>query len=120
MRQDSHFCEIVLGAKTPGKPPEATFWQKQKVEIEARGRAKPPEATAKPYSRHILGICSGAQSHPKATPKPPQSPPKTPPKPPPKPHPSHTKAPRKPPSSRFGPYEKGCFLLVIRGASARM
>ena len=34
------------------------------------GGAKPPKATAKPYSRHILGIYSGVQSHPKATPKP--------------------------------------------------
>src|ERR1035441_5313059 len=31
------------------------------------------KATAKPYSRHILGIYSGVQSHPKATLKPPQS-----------------------------------------------
>src|ERR1035437_3723441 len=35
-----------------------------------KGRAKPPKATAKPYSRHILGIDSGVQSHTKATPKP--------------------------------------------------
>src|ERR1035438_6418289 len=34
---------------------------------------KPPKATAKPYSRHILGIYSGVQSHPKATLKPPYS-----------------------------------------------
>ena len=54
---------------------------KWKVEIGARGRAKPPKATAKPYSRHILGIDSGVQSHPKATPKP---------------HQSHTKATLKP------------------------
>src|ERR1017187_7070882 len=31
---------------------------------------KPPKATAKPYTRHILGIDSGHQSHTKATPKP--------------------------------------------------
>src|ERR1035437_229078 len=37
---------------------------------------KPPEATAKPYTRHILGIDSGLQSHPKATTKPSQSHPK--------------------------------------------
>src|ERR1035438_3855652 len=43
---------------------------------------KPPKATAKPCSRHILGIYSGVQSHPKATPKPPQSHPKATPKPP--------------------------------------
>src|ERR1035441_3981690 len=30
-------------------------------------RAKPPKATTKPYTRHILGIDSGVQSHPKAT-----------------------------------------------------
>src|ERR1039457_4249045 len=42
---------------------------------------KPPKATAKPYTRHILGIDSGLQSHPKATPKP---------------HQSHTKATPKP------------------------
>src|ERR1017187_6265005 len=34
---------------------------------------KPPKATAKPYSRHILGIYSGVQSRPKATPRPHQS-----------------------------------------------
>src|ERR1035438_2561394 len=34
---------------------------------------KPPKATAKPYSRHILGIYSGVQSHPKAIPRPHQS-----------------------------------------------
>src|ERR1035438_6798101 len=38
-----------------------------------KGQAKPPKATSKPYSRHILGIYSGVQSHPKATPKPHQS-----------------------------------------------
>src|ERR1035437_3304931 len=48
-------------------------------------KSKPPQshrkATAKPYCRHILGIDSGVQSHPKATPKP---------------HQSHTKATPKP------------------------
>src|ERR1039457_5395719 len=42
---------------------------------------KPPKATAKPYTRHILGIDSGLQSHPKATLKPPQSHTKATPKP---------------------------------------
>src|ERR1035438_10317208 len=32
-----------------------------------KGRAKPPQATPKPYTRHILGIDSGVQSHTKAT-----------------------------------------------------
>src|ERR1035438_831328 len=60
---------------------------------------KPLKATAKPYSRHILGIYSGVQSHPKATLKPPQGHLKAPPKrhqsatkATPKPHQSHTKA----------------------------
>src|ERR1019366_5455224 len=35
--------------------------------------SKPPKATTRPYSRHILGIYSGVQSHLKATPRPPQS-----------------------------------------------
>src|SRR5664279_4631402 len=36
-----------------------------------QNRQKPPtrEATARPYTRHILGIDSGVQSHYKATPK---------------------------------------------------
>src|ERR1035441_2965386 len=42
---------------------------------------KPPKATAKPYTRHILGIDSGLQSHIKATPRP---------------HQGHTKATPKP------------------------
>src|ERR1019366_3291818 len=42
---------------------------------------KPPKATSKPYSRHILGIDSGVQSHTKATPRP---------------HQGHTKATPKP------------------------
>src|ERR1039457_4148077 len=37
--------------------------------IQHSGKAKPPKATAKPYSRHILGIDSGVQSHHKATPR---------------------------------------------------
>src|ERR1035441_2151224 len=35
----------------------------------ARGRAKPPKATPRPYTRHILGIDSGVQSHTKAIPR---------------------------------------------------
>ena len=49
-----------------------------------KGRTKPPQATPKPYTRHILGINSGVQSYPKATLKP---------------HQSHLKATLKPPSS---------------------
>ena len=52
MSRNSRSCESVL-------TPEAT--------------PKPPQATTKPYSRHILGIYSGVQSHLKATPRPPQS-----------------------------------------------
>src|ERR1017187_9754447 len=65
---------------------------------------KPLKATSKPPQRHILGIDSGIQSHPKATPKPPQGYPKATPrlhqgstKATPKPHQSHTKATPKPP-----------------------
>src|ERR1035438_8797722 len=42
---------------------------------------KPPKATAKPYTRHILGIDSGLQSHLKATLRPPHSHTKATPKP---------------------------------------
>src|ERR1017187_8854942 len=35
----------------------------------AQSHLKPPKATAKPDSRHILGIDSGVQSHTKATPR---------------------------------------------------
>src|ERR1035441_5175527 len=42
------------------------------LEPRTRKSCKPPKATTKPYSRHILGIDSGVQSHPKATLKPPQ------------------------------------------------
>src|ERR1035438_9760546 len=76
----------------------------------SKGGAKPPKATAKPYSRHILGIDSGVQSHPKATSKPTDSQPIGTPKPPQshpkatlKPHQSHTKAtPRLPQSHLRG------------------
>src|ERR1022692_2386371 len=67
------------------------------VRIRLKGRAEPPKATAKPYSRHILGIDSGVQSHPKATPKPHQSHTKATPKP----HQSHTKATPKPHQSQL-------------------
>src|ERR1022692_1264348 len=53
---------------------------------------KPPKATAKPYTRHILGIDSGLQSHTKATPRPHQSHTKATPRP----HQGHTKATPKP------------------------
>src|ERR1017187_2727563 len=53
---------------------------------------KPPKATAKPYTRHILGIDSGLQSHTKATPRPHQGHTKATPKP----HQSHTKDTLKP------------------------
>jgi hypothetical protein len=39
-------------------------------------RVEPPKATIKPYTRHILGIDSGEQRHPKATPMRPSSHPK--------------------------------------------
>src|ERR1017187_5588965 len=48
----------------------------------SKGGAKTPNATAKPYSRHILGIYPGVQSHPKATSKPTDSQPIGTPKPP--------------------------------------
>src|ERR1017187_10508678 len=35
-----------------------------------KGRAKPPKATPRPYTRHILGIDSEVQSHTKASPRP--------------------------------------------------
>src|ERR1035441_4214200 len=54
---------------------------------------KPLKATSKPPQRHILGIDSGIQSHPKATPKPPPSHPKATPRLP----QGSTKAPPKPP-----------------------
>src|ERR1039458_508327 len=51
-------------------PEKATLWEMQKPEGKGqRGRAKPPKATPRPYCRHILGIDSGVQSHPKATPR---------------------------------------------------
>src|ERR1019366_2644336 len=61
MSQNPLFCERVQGTEAIPKP---------------------LQATPKPYSRHILGIDSGAQSHPKATLKPHQSHPKATPKPP--------------------------------------
>src|ERR1017187_754330 len=51
-------------------PEKATLWEMQKPEGKGqKGRAKPPKATTRPYTRHILGIDSGVQSHPKATPR---------------------------------------------------
>src|ERR1039458_695908 len=49
----------------------------------SKSRDKPPKATSKPYTRHILGIDSGVHRHLKATPRP---------------HQSHTKATPKPPT----------------------
>jgi hypothetical protein len=76
MSQNAHSCESVLA-------PEAT--------------PKPPQATTKPYSRHILGIYSGVQSHPKASLKPLQGHPKASSKP----HQSHPNATLKPPQSHL-------------------
>src|ERR1019366_2604050 len=53
---------------------------------------RPTKATPRPYTRHILGIDSGVQSHPKATPRLHQGHTKATPKP----HQSHTKATPKP------------------------
>src|ERR1019366_10396352 len=58
--------------------------------------AEPPKATPKPYTRHILGIDSGVQSHPKAPPRLHQGSTKAPPKP----HQSHPKATSKPTDSQ--------------------
>src|ERR1035437_11189436 len=69
---------------------------------------KPPKATAKPYSRHILGIDSGVQSQPKATSRPHQSHTKATPKP----HQSLTKARPKPPATCFaGQAARACKAL---------
>src|ERR1039457_5510095 len=99
MSQHSHSCESAL-----------TQCGMQK------GRAKPPKATSKPYSRHILGIDSGVQSHPKATSKPHQSHTKASPKPP----QSHTKATSKPPQRLLitpfqsrGSAETNCFPWAL-------
>src|ERR1039457_5853141 len=69
----------------------------------SKGGAKPPKATPKPHTRHILGIDSGVQSHLKATPRPPQShllgstePPQGSTKATPRLHQSHTKATPRP------------------------
>src|ERR1019366_6570470 len=58
---------------------------------------KPPKATAKPYSRHILGIDSGVHSHTTATPQPHHSHTTATPQP----HHSHTKATPKPHQSQL-------------------
>ena len=72
---------------------------RRKAEIE--GRAKPPKATAKPYSRHILGIDSGLQSHHTATTQPHHSQHHSPTKATTQPHQSHTKATPKPHQSQL-------------------
>ena len=66
---------------------------------QAKATQSHPHATPKPYSRHILGIDSGVQSHLKATPRLHQGSTKAPPrlhqgstKAPPEPHQSHTNA----------------------------
>src|ERR1019366_8097733 len=106
------------------------------------GRPKPPKATPRPYCRHILGIDSGVQSHPKATPKPHQSHTKAPPrlhqgytKAPPRPHQSHPKATSKPGASQvlgrcarilmvFSWYSHGVFFVfsssTFHGTSAAL
>src|ERR1039458_7926425 len=95
----------------------------------SKGGAKPPKATAKPYSRHILGIDSGVQSHPNSSLKPPQSllianrlgpqshtnatlkPPQSHTKATPKPHQSHTKARGK----RLWPQRRCCPVMEHAG-----
>src|ERR1039457_3440941 len=79
MSQHSHSCESALAQCGMQK-----------------ARAKPPKATSKPYNRHILGIDSGLQSHPKATPRLHQGYTKATPKPP----PSHPHATPKPSTSQ--------------------
>ena len=76
----------------------------------SKGAAKPPKATSKPYSRHILGIDSGVQSHTKGTSKPTDSQPIGTPKPhqcdpkaTPRLHQSHPKATPRPGRRGAGP-----------------
>src|ERR1039457_3084307 len=98
-------------SRTPWPSRTATNWSLSFLETAQHGcqeggpqsQAKPPKATSKPYTRHLLGIYSGVQSHPKATPRPHQSHTKATPRPhqshtkaTPKPHQSHTKATPKP------------------------
>ena len=68
----SHLAKVVVRAVYNLAEPTL-----QSSPLQARSAAqshlKPPKATSKPYSRHILGIDSGVQSHTKATPKPPTS-----------------------------------------------
>src|ERR1035438_1238604 len=81
----------------------------------SKGEAKPPQATPKPYTRHILGIDSGVQSHPKATPRPTDSQPIGTPKP----HQSHTKAtPRLPQSHPKATPKPPLGVAVIAGMVA--
>src|ERR1039458_5091937 len=78
-------------SRTPWPSRTATNWSLSFLETAQHGspeggpqsQAKPPKATSKPYTRHLLGIYSGVQSHPKATPKPHQGHTKATPKPPP-------------------------------------
>ena len=84
LRVDS--CELMhlrlageLGFKKEGN---AYLYARHEVNRVKLRRAKPPKATPKPYTRHILGIDSGVQSHPKATSKPTDSQPIGTPKPP--------------------------------------
>src|ERR1035441_4626001 len=64
--------------------------------IQHSAEARPPKATPKPYSRHILGIDSGVQSHHKATLRLHQGSTKAPPRL----HQSHPKATSKPTDSQ--------------------
>jgi hypothetical protein len=84
------------GKATPQAEEEGRIQNAERPEKATQSHLK---ATTKPYNRHILGIDSGVQSHPKATLKPPQSHPKaTPrlpqgyPKAPPRLHQGSTKA----------------------------
>src|ERR1035441_1295530 len=80
----------VWGAKLG--PDAAILIMKEFPLLREAPALKPPKATAKPYTRHILGIDSGLQSHIKATPRPHQSHTKATPRP----HQSHTKATPRP------------------------
>jgi hypothetical protein len=82
---------------------EFSLLRKQFGEPAPTPGTKPSKATTKPYTRHILGIDSGVQSHPKATTKPSTVECRATPKPPQgstkatlRLHQSHTKATPKP------------------------
>ena len=57
------------GAQTgkPGSGPRSDWGSGLPPSQGRQIHPKPPKATTKPYTRHILGIDSGVQSHPKAT-----------------------------------------------------